>query len=126
MKQKACSRCGIEKPLSEFHSTGYSYSKSGRVKVHKSDCKDCANKKWRARREEMFSRLVKEWKCSVCGYARCERALEFHHVEQHEKDFLISAQYTIAFERLKKELEKCVLVCANCHREIHDGLIKLE
>lgn len=73
----------------------------------------------------MFARLVKEWKCCICGYARCKRALEFHHVEPHEKDFVIAAAYTVSFARLKRELEKCVLVCANCHREIHAGLVQL-
>lgn len=56
-------------------------------------------------------------KCCICGYKKCINALEFHHVGQKEA----SPSYVImrwSWERTKKELEKCILVCANCHREI--------
>ena len=65
-------------------------------------------------------------KCRLCGYCRCKRALEFHHIGSRQKDFGISAKgYTRSWERTKKELDKCLLVCANCHREIHDGIRQL-
>lgn len=60
-------------------------------------------------------------KCQICGYNKCISALEFHHVNPEEKDFGISGQ-SRSFEKLKNEVDKCVLVCANCHREIHDGI----
>lgn len=60
-------------------------------------------------------------KCCICSYDRCINALEFHHINPKEKDFLISGG-TKSFENLKKELDKCILVCSNCHREIHSGL----
>lgn len=59
--------------------------------------------------------------CNVCGYDKCVAAFDFHHVDPLEKDFTISAHMT-SWERIKKEVDKCVLVCANCHREIHDGM----
>ncbi len=62
--------------------------------------------------------------CQVCGYNKSVRALEFHHVDPNEKDFTISGK-SWSFDRLKNEVDKCVLVCANCHIEIHDGLVKL-
>lgn len=65
-------------------------------------------------------------KCTVCGYSRCMKALDFHHIDSSVKDFTIGSYSSISWEKLKTELDKCVLVCANCHREIHDGLIKLE
>lgn len=62
-------------------------------------------------------------KCECCGYSKCIEALEFHHLDPSKKDFQISGT-SKSFEALKKEADKCVLVCANCHREIHAGLIK--
>ena len=55
-------------------------------------------------------------KCSSCGYSKCLTALEFHHVNPSEKE-LYNSHWT--FERNKNELDKCVLLCANCHREEH-------
>jgi len=65
-------------------------------------------------------------KCQCCGYDRSVKALEFHHKNPEEKEFGLSTRgITKSFDRLKKEADKCVLVCANCHREIHEGLIKI-
>lgn len=62
--------------------------------------------------------------CQCCGYDRYIGALEFHHVDPEQKDFGIASKgYTHSWEKVKKEIEKCVLVCANCHREIHAGII---
>lgn len=62
-------------------------------------------------------------KCGVCGYNRCSRALVFHHLEG-DKDFGISEKgYTRSWDKTKKELDKCILVCSNCHAEVHEGLI---
>lgn len=60
-------------------------------------------------------------KCEKCSYNRCITALEFHHLDPNEKDFAVSnfRAYT-QWESLKKELDKCILVCSNCHREIHE------
>jgi hypothetical protein len=63
--------------------------------------------------------------CEFCGYAKCLRSLGFHHSDQSQKDFSIS-RVTASWVRIKKELDKCVLTCANCHGEIHDGLIVLK
>ena len=60
-------------------------------------------------------------KCRICGYDKCLSALEFHHIDPLEKDFAISDKLT-SWEAIRAELDKCVLVCANCHREIHEGM----
>ena len=65
-------------------------------------------------------------KCVVCGYDRCVKGLEFHHTNPEEKDFTLGSNTNRAWEKVKVEIDKCVLLCANCHREIHDGLIKLD
>ncbi len=54
--------------------------------------------------------------CQICGYKKSIRALTFHHKKSGEKDFGLS-------ERV--ELDKCILLCANCHAEVHDGLINV-
>lgn len=59
--------------------------------------------------------------CRICGYNKCASAFDFHHVDPMGKDFTISAALT-SWERILPELEKCVLLCSNCHREVHDGL----
>ena len=59
-------------------------------------------------------------KCQICGYGRCIDALEFHHTYSSKKDFGISNKgYTRSWKRVKEELDKCTLICANCHRELH-------
>lgn len=58
--------------------------------------------------------------CSICGYNKCLDALEFHHLNKYDKKE--SPAYIImrwSFERAKEELDKCILLCSNCHREIH-------
>lgn len=63
-------------------------------------------------------------KCECCGYDKCNSALEFHHKDPNKKDFGISSKgYTRSWEKVKEELDKCIMVCSNCHREIHAGLI---
>lgn len=65
-------------------------------------------------------------KCYICGYDRCIGALEFHHLDPSRKDFAISTNgNTRSLEKIKAELDKCICVCANCHREIHNSIIDL-
>jgi predicted HNH restriction endonuclease len=64
-------------------------------------------------------------KCNICGYNKYAGALDFHHFKG-AKDFIMGDDgYTHSWTDIKKELDKCILVCSNCHREIHGGLIKL-
>lgn len=62
-------------------------------------------------------------KCCICGYNKCTSALEFHHLKPEEKDFSIASNTNLAYEKCAEEIKKCILVCANCHREIHEKLI---
>lgn len=64
-------------------------------------------------------------KCHFCGYKKCHAALDFHHIDGNDKSFGLSQDgLTRSWEKTRKELEKCILVCANCHREIHAGLLQ--
>ena len=58
-------------------------------------------------------------KCEICGYARSVAALEFHHTNPSKKDFHIAGK-SYSFERAKHEVDKCRLLCSNCHAEEHD------
>ncbi len=59
-------------------------------------------------------------KCIRCDYNKCLDALEFHHTNPNTKDFNISEKRTkFLTEEIKKELDKCILLCSNCHREEH-------
>lgn len=59
--------------------------------------------------------------CRICGYDKWPSAFDFHHLDPRGKDFTISEAMT-SWERIKPELDKCELLCSNCHREVHDGL----
>ena len=65
--------------------------------------------------------------CQVCGYNRCNDALELHHINPEEKDFGFGRIMAIPKRLIEiiKELKKCILLCSNCHREIHAGIIEL-
>ncbi len=65
-------------------------------------------------------------KCQLCGYKKHVGALELHHVDPTQKSFGIGQKgYTRAWEKVKAELDKCVLLCANCHREVGAGVTQL-
>lgn len=65
-------------------------------------------------------------KCSVCGYNKCPAALEFHHINPNEKEFAISHQTSLSTEKALLEIQKCALLCANCHREVENGYIDID
>jgi predicted HNH restriction endonuclease len=66
-------------------------------------------------------------KCRLCGYQECPEALEFHHLDDTGKDFSISDKgHSRSWARVKAEIAKCVLLCANCHREVHAGQRSLD
>lgn len=58
-------------------------------------------------------------KCVKCGYDKCSWSFDFHHLNPKEKDFNFSSYSTLSWNKIVKELDKCILVCSNCHREIH-------
>ena len=59
-------------------------------------------------------------KCEKCGYDSCPASMVFHHIDPNKKDFGISSNgVSRSFEKCKIEIEKCMLLCANCHAELH-------
>lgn len=55
--------------------------------------------------------------CQICGYDKHPAALEFHHRNPADKKFKLSGN-SLKFEAVRAELDKCDLLCANCHREV--------
>ena len=65
-------------------------------------------------------------KCIFCHYNKYEGALEFHHKVAETKKFGISMRgMTRSWDKIESELKKCVLICSNCHAEVHDGITQL-
>ena len=59
--------------------------------------------------------------CAICGYNKCDTGLDFHHVNPQDKKFRLNiSNMGRKNKALVEELNKCILLCANCHREIHD------
>lgn len=112
LNHKTCAKCKIEKSRKQFYgNTGY--------------CKSCFNLYSVERTKKLKHTFVeyKGGKCLSCGYSKCEDALEFHHTDPTKKEFSISKYRSRSFDKIiKKELDKCVLLCANCHREIEAGM----
>ena len=77
-----------------------------------------ANKRNWDREQKLKYVQYKGGKCQLCGYDKCIASLDFHHIDPSQKDFQVTA-YRKSWEIAKAELDKCVLLCANCHREVH-------
>lgn len=60
-------------------------------------------------------------KCCRCGYSKCIAALDFHHKNPASKLFEISHNLSRSLDALRAEAAKCLLLCANCHREEHEA-----
>lgn len=113
---KKCRICNEELEDSQFPKNGNAV---------RNICKKCQTKRVRKRQME-FVKWSDELKtqCSICGYNKCKEALEWHHVG-NDKDFNISRFVNSNYpsdknkQRVIDELSKCILVCANCHRELH-------
>lgn len=81
----------------------------------------------RRRRQDRKADLVRRLggKCTICGYARSLRALDFHHLDPTSKTFTICSGDNYSWNRTLNEVEKCILLCKNCHAEEQDGILDL-
>ena len=86
-------------------------------------CKQCVRDQQvkRTRQFKLDCIDYKGGKCQKCGYKKCQAAIEFHHRIPEQKDFSINTNLNRRNidDRIKKELDKCDILCANCHREEH-------
>lgn len=116
METKICSKCGIEKPITEFHKNGF--DRQGNQK-YRGYCKTCANARESARYQEKKAFINSQrTPCAKCGDDRIY-VLDFHHINETQKDFTIGQLKKGSKEILQKEIDKCISLCANCHREFH-------
>lgn len=133
---KVCSKCKKKRHDCKFSKD--SQTKSGL----RCTCKDCTNKAasvyrmskqckdnrniwYKEIQKPARNKYMQELKvngCAICGYNECSRALQFHHVNSQDKKFCICkhALTSKSVESLGEEIVKCILLCANCHAEIHD------
>lgn len=83
-------------------------------------------KKWR---KETKARIIESMggKCALCGYDKCHSALAMHHIDPSQKDFSLGAirANIKSWKTIVNELKKCILVCHNCHSEIHEGIVTM-
>jgi len=117
---RICKQCKVSKAITEFNKDG---------KYFRTECKKCTLvvKKQRRRNKRIWLREYKEkLACSVCGYSKktnknfSSRALEFHHTKNN-KSFSVSNGIARGngIDAIKKEIDKCIVVCSRCHAEIH-------
>ena len=111
-KKIICKECGIEKEVSEY------YSSNGKTrKVCKKCVRKAQNEKYHCH-QKWLNDFKQTHPCVKCG---CDKfyLIDFHHINPKEKDYSISDNPNASIETILKELEKCVSLCANCHREFH-------
>ncbi|HSK49784.1 MAG TPA: hypothetical protein VK889_04725 [Solirubrobacterales bacterium] len=91
-------------------------------------CTRCRAEAVGRRRRVVKRTLVEEagGKCVICGYSRCQRALQFHHLDPTTKKFHLGhAGHCRSLARSRAEARKCVLLCANCHAEVEAGIVEM-
>ena len=118
METKICTKCGRELPLDQFN---WRDKTKG---TRRADCKQCHNNymkiKYQEKREAIQD-IKSELKCQKCGYNKCPEALEFHHINPKEKEEIIARMLSnnYSLDKVREEMKKCIVLCANCHREFH-------
>lgn len=103
----------------EVHNEEYTETNAGRY-----ICKKCQVERVTKSRQALKLKAIayKGGCCVKCSYDKCVSALEFHHENPEVKEFGICETNIKDWDLVKEELDKCILVCSNCHREIHEEL----
>jgi hypothetical protein len=79
------------------------------------------NQKLRKRNKDFITAYKTERCCSICGYNNHACALDFHHIHGKAKNISVLCKESHSIERIKEEIDKCIILCANCHRVQHYG-----
>lgn len=119
---RECNVCHETYPETEEFYYRNGKQPSGKTKW-KPNCKECHYKHRGERFDALLKEVFGEIKCQVCGYDACKRAIDCHHLNEEDKDFEPAKLRAslINIDKTRKELKKCVLLCSNCHREVHAG-----
>ena len=117
METKICTKCGRELPLDAFP---WRDKKKG---TRRADCKECHSeymKQQYAQKKSIIEEQKAQQKCAKCGESR-GYVLDYHHLNPEEKETTIARMTSNKYklEDIQKEVEKCIVLCANCHREFH-------
>lgn len=114
---KICPKCNEEKPLSDYT------IRKGRGRPY-SYCKSCSLDITNERRRDIKRKAIeyKGGRCEHCGLEDIPAVFEFHHLDPLEKEISISKMGGRKWASVKIELDKCVLLCANCHRKVHSEI----
>lgn len=116
METKICTKCGKELPLDDFH---WRDKAKG---IKRSECKNCRNALMNAKNaanRKAVQQLKEKQACEKCGEKRWY-LLDYHHINPNDKKKVISKLMVYSSQQaLQKEIKKCILLCANCHREFH-------
>lgn len=109
-----CTRCQQDKPVSEFY-----FRKT--ENRHHPYCKRCHNAYTHERFKRRKARAItyKGGVCEDCGGAFHYSVFEFHHTDPTGKELTGNQIKRWAWDRVKAELDRCMLLCANCHRLRH-------
>jgi hypothetical protein len=116
---KTCAKCGYEKELEDFSNrAGSSDGKQGYCKKCKSDY--CRNYR---RVRQNYINAIKNACCFKCGKKYLPKLMDFHHLDPCTKTFTVSDAVGrgAKFDIIKTEIDKCIVVCKPCHRDIHRG-----
>lgn len=130
--KKHCPKCDTSKKLSEFNKNAgrkdglqgaCKLCQAAYTKAHYSKTKSVYIKNAAERRQqvvEWYKEYKSTLKCERCGESH-PACLQFHHKDPSKKDMAVSKGITNNWspEKLKKEIEKCEVVCANCHFKLH-------
>lgn len=121
-EKKTCKICKQELPTNEFYKQCQTGTNGQDWYYYDSCCIPCRTKYSTNRRRKIKLQAVEYLggKCQDCGFDNIERqeVFDFHHLDPSKKDFSLSTNAK-CFERIKPELDKCILLCANCHRTRH-------
>lgn len=125
IEHRFCKKCDSYLTLDNFW---LSFNKKKQKSFLYHWCKKCDVKEKRERIRTAKQNAVNIFgkKCFCCGYDKCNKALHFHHINPKEKKLKLARIFMDTSSRpVYEELKKCIMVCSNCHEEIHEKLIDL-
>ena len=106
--------------ICNYHNCKKEYEGRPRSNYCSKSCRNNASVIKRRKKLKYLALAYKGDKCQKCGYNKCVEALAFHHLDPTKKDFALSCRgITRAWIKVKEELDKCILLCHNCHMEVH-------
>lgn len=91
------------------------------IAIVNSKCSTCRILEKRKRNKNKAVLLL-GGKCKICGYDKCSKALDFHHIDSSKKNFAMSSNWHWSWNKIVEELKKCILLCNRCHVEVHNGM----